>query len=186
MIAHRLFFLRDTCCSVQFWICTNTPELYDFNVASVFDLSCSPGWSDSKISSENYTNTAENISNEAGVLIPHAHCLGSGIIAFSVVQTRRAAFINTPKIWYLHWKTEYSQNKKLGKLHRNENKLYTCINIFNCEPYSVSIYNADATWASWYPQTRQFDLFNSMTWLTAKEIYVNSPIPKEINCDILP
>ena len=26
--------------------------------------------------------------------------------------------------------------------------------------------------------------FNSMTWLTAKETYVNYPIPEEINCDI--
>ena len=73
---------------------------------SVFDLSCSTGWSNSKISSENYTNTAESISNEPGVLIPHVHCLGSAIIAFSVVQTRRAASTNTPKIWYLHWNTE--------------------------------------------------------------------------------
>ena len=105
MIAHRLFFLRDICWSVQLWICTNTPELYDFNVASVFDFSCSPGWSNSKISSENYTNTAESISNEPGVLIPHAHCLGSAIIAFSVLQTKRPASINTPKICYLHWNT---------------------------------------------------------------------------------
>ena len=111
MIAHRLFFLRDTCWSVQPWICTNTPELYDFNVASVFDLSCSPGWSSSKISSENYTNTAESISNESGVLIPHAHCLWSANIAFSVVQTRRAASINTPKIWYLHWNKKHLQKK---------------------------------------------------------------------------
>ena len=34
---------------------------------------------------------------------------------------------------------------------------------------------------------RQFDRFvNSKTWLTAKETRVNSPIPEEINCDILP
>ena len=87
MIAHRLFFLRNTCWSVQLWICTNTSELCDFNVASVFDLSCSPGWSSSKISSENYTNTAESISNESGVLIPHAHCLWSANIAFSIVHS---------------------------------------------------------------------------------------------------
>ena len=36
MIAHRLFFLRDTCWSVQLWICTNILELYDFNMASVY------------------------------------------------------------------------------------------------------------------------------------------------------
>ena len=94
------------CWSVQLWICTNILELYDFNMASVFDLSCSTGWSNSKISSENYTNTAESISNEQGVLIPHAHCLGSAIIAFSVVQTRHATSTNTPKIWYLGWNTE--------------------------------------------------------------------------------
>ena len=112
MIAHRLFFLRDTCWSVQLWIYTNTPELYDFNVASVFDLSCSPGWSSSKIPSENYTNTAESISNESGVFIPHAHCLWSANIAFSVIQTRRAASINTPKIWYRHWNTKIITEKK--------------------------------------------------------------------------
>ena len=61
-----------------------------------------------KISSENYTNTAESISNEPGVLIPHVHCLGSAIIAFSVVQTRRAASTNKPKIWYLHWDELYT------------------------------------------------------------------------------
>ena len=160
MIAHRLFFLRDTCWPVQlFESCTNTPELYDFNVANVFDLSCSPGWSNSKISSENYTNTAESISNEPGVLITHAHCIGSAIIAFSVVQTRRATSINTPKKWYLHWNTKWLQKKN------NESSTEMKINdihvfsIYSCEPYSVSICNADAAWVSWHPKHRQFDLF---------------------------
>ena len=45
-------------------------------MASVFDISCSTGWSNSKISSENYTNTADSISNELGVLIPMPIVLG--------------------------------------------------------------------------------------------------------------
>ena len=131
MIAHRLFFLRDTCWSVQLWICTNILELYDFNMASVFDFSCSTGWSKSKISSENYTNTAESISNELGVLIPHAHCIGSAIIAFSVVLTRRATSTNTSKIWYLHWNTELLQKKN------NESSTEMTINYRHVYAYTI-------------------------------------------------
>ena len=36
------------------------------------------------------------------------------------------------------------------------------------------------------PNTGNLTFFNSMTWLTAKETYVHSPISEEINCDILP
>ena len=33
MITQSLFFLPDTCWLVQLWLCTNTLELYDFNVS---------------------------------------------------------------------------------------------------------------------------------------------------------
>ena len=36
------------------------------------------------------------------------------------------------------------------------------------------------------PNTGNLTFFNSILWLTAKETYVHSPIPEEINCDILP
>ena len=36
------------------------------------------------------------------------------------------------------------------------------------------------------PNTGSLAFFNNMTCLTAKETYVNSPIPEEIICDILP
>ena len=36
------------------------------------------------------------------------------------------------------------------------------------------------------PNTGNLTFCNSMTWLTAKETYVHSPIPEEINCDIVP
>ena len=166
MIAHRLFFLRGTCWSVQLWICTNILELYDFNMASVFDLSCSTGWSNFKISSENYTNTAESISNEPGVLIPHAHCLGSAIIAFSVVQTRRAASTNTPKIWYLH-----SQKHRIITEKNNESSTEMTINYKHVCAYTIlnHIQYRYTTQTSHerhgIPNTGNLTFFNSMTWL---------------------
>ena len=123
MIAHRLFFLRDTCWSVQLWISTNILELYDFNMASVFDFSCSTGWSNSKISAFKRATV--------GVLIPHAHCIGSAIIAFSVVQTRRATSTNTSKIWYLHWNTELLQKKN------NESSTEMTINYRHVYAYTI-------------------------------------------------
>ena len=70
-------------------------------------------------------------SNELGVLIPHAHCIGSAIIAFSVVQTRRATSTNTSKIWYLHWNTELLQKKN------NESSTEMTINYRHVYAYTI-------------------------------------------------
>ena len=129
MIAHRLFFLRDTCWSVQLWICTNILELYDFNMASVFDLSCSTDWSNSKMSRENYTNTAESISNEPGVLIPHAHCLGSAIIAFLYKQDAQLQPIRRKYGIYTETQNNYRKNNEsytemtINYIHVNANTI---------------------------------------------------------------
>ena len=173
--------------SVQLWICTNILELYDFNMASMFDLSCSTGWSNSKISSENYTNTVESISNEPGELIPHAHCLGSAITAFSVLQTRLAASTNTPKIWYLHWNTEWLQKKN------NESSTEMTINYIHVYAYTI-LNHIQYRYTTrtpherhGIPNTGNLTFFNSMTWLyNSKGNICTPPIPEEINCDILP
>ena len=162
MIAHRLFFLRDTCWSVQLWICTNILELYDFNMASVFDLSCSTGWSNSKISSENYTNTAESISNEPGVLIPHAHCLGSAIIAFSVVQTRRAASAENMVSTLKHRIITEKNNESSTEMTINYIHVYA-YTIFNHIQYRYTTRTPHERHG--IPNTGNLTFFNSMTWL---------------------
>ena len=68
MIARCLFFIPDTCWSVQFWICENTHERDDFIVAVVYDPTCIPGWNNSKTTRRYQTNTTAGISKR---LNPH-------------------------------------------------------------------------------------------------------------------